>query len=111
MSRSVWASRTCVPLLLAAVTLLGGPAASGAATAPGTLVPVGGDYSADALQGFVRVAAEHASGPTVDILVLPPAYGTTPSIGANVQLAQKRTDQIAAACRVVVSDHPGLRGC
>ena len=111
MSRSVWSSRTCVPLLLAAVTLLGGTAASDAATAPGTLVPIGGDYSADSLQGFARVAAEHASGPAVDILVVPSAYGTTPSIGANAALAQKRTDQIAAACRAVVSDYPGLSGC
>ena len=49
MSRSVWSSRTCVPLLLAAMTLLGGTAASDAATAPGTLVPIGGDYSAASL--------------------------------------------------------------
>lgn len=96
-----------MPLLLAAVTLLGGTAASDAATAPGTLVPIGGDYSAASLQGFARVAAEHASGPTVDILVLPPAYGTTPSISANASLAQKRTDQIAAACRAIVPDYPG----
>ncbi len=100
-----------MPLLLAAVTLLGVAAPSGAAPPPGTLVPIGGDYSADSLQGFARVAAEHASGATVDILVVPSAYGTTPSIGANASLAQKRTDQIAAACRAVVSDYPGLTGC
>jgi cyanophycinase len=75
------------------------------------LVPVGGDYSQDSLSGFARVAAEHASGPIVDILVLPPAYGTTPSIGSNTQLAQKRTDQIADACRAIVFEYAGLTGC
>ncbi len=78
---------------------------------PGTLVPIGGDYSADSLEGFARVAAEQSSGPTLDILVVPSAYGTTPSIAANSRLAQQRTDQVVSACRAVVADDPGLRGC
>jgi cyanophycinase len=107
---SVWKSRVRASLLLAAVSLLGGAAAAGAAPQR-TLVPIGGDYSQDSLQGFARVAAEHASGGSIDILVLPPAYGTTPSIGQNTQLAQKRTDQIAAACLAIVGEYPGLSGC
>jgi len=84
---------------------------STAATGAPTLAPVGGDYKADALQGFARIAAERATGPTVDILVVPSAYGTTPSIGQNTSLAQKRTDQIGAACNAVVGEFAGLTGC
>jgi len=43
--------------------------------------------------------------------VLPPPYGATPSIGSNTQLAQKRTDQIADACRAIVFEYAGLMGC
>ena len=111
MSNSLWTRLAFVPLVIAASALLGGAASSGAASSARTLVPVGGDYSGDSLEGFARVAAEHASGPTIDILVVPAAYGTTPSIGQNTQLAQKRTDQIGDACRAVVFEYPGLSGC
>ncbi len=111
MSNSLWTRLALVPLVIAASALLGGATSSGAASSARTLVPIGGDYSGDSLEGFARVAAEHASGPTVDILVVPAAYGTTPSIGQNTQLAQKRTDQIGDACRAVVFEYPGLSGC
>ena len=91
--------------------LLAMSGASAAATGTPTLAPVGGDYAADALQGFARIAAERATSPTVDILVVPSAYGTTPSIGNNTQLAQKRTDQIAAACNAIVGEYACLSGC
>ena len=65
--------------------LLATSGASAAATGTPTLAPVGGDYAADALQGFARIAAERATSPTVDILVVPSAYGTTPSIGQNTR--------------------------
>jgi cyanophycinase len=110
VSNSLWSRLALVPLLIAASALLGGASSSGAAP-PRTLVPIGGDYSGDSLEGFARVAAEHASGPTLDILVVPAAYGTTPSIGQNTQLAQKRTDQIGDACRAVIFEYPGLSGC
>ena len=110
MSRWVWAKRSLLPLAaVAAVLMMSG--SSGAASPAPTLAPVGGDYTADSLQGFARIAAERATGPTVDILVIPAAYGTTPSIGQNTQLAQKRTDQIAAACNAVVGEYAGLSGC
>ena len=57
------------------------------------------------------LAAMRATGSTVDILVVPSAYGTTPSIGQNTQLAQKRTDQIGAACSAIVGEYAGLTGC
>ncbi|MDX6546172.1 MAG: hypothetical protein QOG02_1946 [Gaiellales bacterium] len=110
VSNSLWTRLVLVPLLIAASALLGGAASSGAAPTP-MLVPVGGDYSHDSLSGFARVAAERAGGPTIDILVVPAAYGTTPSFGSNMQLAQKRTDQIADACRAVVFEYAGLSGC
>ena len=108
MSR--WAKRW-IPVTFAISVLLAMTGASAAATVTPTLAPVGGDYAADALQGFARIAAEHATSPTVDILVVPSAYGTTPSIGQNTQLALKRTDQIAAACNAIVGEYAGLSGC
>jgi cyanophycinase len=112
VSRSTWASRALLPLLAAAASVLSVTGAAGATGGPvQTLAPIGGDYTQDSLAGFARVAAERATSPSVDILVVPSAYGTTPSIGQNTQLAQKRTDQIAAACRTVVSAYPGLTGC
>jgi cyanophycinase len=97
--------------MCATAVLLVMSGSSAAATGTPTLAPVGGDYTADALQGFARIAAERATGPTVDILVVPSAYGTTPSIGQNTQLAQKRTDQILAACNAIVAEYDGLGGC
>src|SRR3954447_18311219 len=107
---SRWAKRW-VPAAAAVAVLLVMSGSSAAAAGTPTLAPVGGDYTSDARQGFARIAAERASGPTVDILVVPSAYGTTPSIGQNTQLAQKRTDQIAAACNTIVSEYAGLSGC
>jgi cyanophycinase len=107
---SRWAKRW-IPVTFAVSVLLAMSGASAAATVTPTLAPVGGDYAADALQGFARIAAEHATSPTVDILVVPSAYGTTPSIGQNTQLALKRTDQIAAACNAIVGEYAGLSGC
>lgn len=112
MSIPTWASRALVPLLAAAASVLSVSGAAGATGGPvQTLAPIGGDYTQDSLASFARVAAERASSPTIDILVVPSAYGTTPSIGQNTQLAQKRTDQIAAACQTVVAAYPGLSGC
>jgi cyanophycinase len=112
VSRSTWASRALVPLLAAAASVLSVGGAAGATGGPvQTLAPIGGDYTPDSLAGFARVAAERATAPSVDILVVPSAYGTTPSIGQNTELAQKRTDQIAAACQTVVSAYPGVTGC
>jgi len=86
------------PVAVTAVT------ASGALGAePTVLTPIGGGYEDSTLTGFARVAAEGASGPSVDIVVVPSAYGdTAKDRKANLVLAQQRTDQIDAACDAAV---------
>jgi cyanophycinase len=93
---------------LGAVALLGPLGVDGAAGAgPSTvLAPVGGGYEAPALQGFARLVATRAPGPTVHILVVPSAYGAT-----SHGLAQRRADQVQAACRAVLPAFPRLRSC
>lgn len=67
------------------------------------LVPVGGGYTEATLQGFSRLVADNARGATVDIYVVPSSYGDDPADRAeNLELAQERTDQVEAACDVVV---------
>jgi cyanophycinase len=97
--------------ILAGALVAGLVAGSASAQPPGTLVPIGGGYSEASLEGFARSVAEHASQPTVDILVVPAAYGSEPSIGQNTHLAQQRTDQIEAACDAIVGDFPDFTGC
>jgi cyanophycinase len=75
------------------------------------LFPVGGDYTPTTLQAFARAAAERTASGTVDLLVLPAAYGDTPSIGQNTALAGRRTDQVREACQAVLPDYPRLTGC
>lgn len=81
---------------------LGGGAAR--AADPTTMTPIGGGYTLETLQGFGRAAANGASGPTVDIVVVPSSYGDAPADRAeNLALAQERTDQVDAACDAVVA--------
>ncbi|GAA4113773.1 Type 1 glutamine amidotransferase-like domain-containing protein [Knoellia locipacati] len=82
------------------VALAGGPASAGV---PTTMTPIGGGYTLATLQGFARAAADGASGPTVDIVVIPSSYGDAPEDREeNLALAQERTDQVDAACDAVV---------
>ena len=68
------------------------------------LTPIGGGYVTSTLAGFSRAAAEGASGPTVDLVVVPSAYGDSAKDRAeNLTLAQERTDQLDAACDAVVT--------
>lgn len=68
------------------------------------MTPIGGGYELDTLQGFGRAAADGASGPTVDIVVVPSSYGDAPADREeNLALAQERTDQVDAACDDVVT--------
>jgi cyanophycinase len=90
------------------VSLLGAP---GLAQAQHTLTPIGGDYTTASLQGYARVVMQHATGPTVDLLVVPAAYGTEPSLGQNIQLAVRRTDQLESACQAVLPEYPQFTGC
>ena len=80
-----------------AVAATGGAGAVGAE--PTVLTPIGGGYEASTLIGFARAAAEGATGATVDLVVVPSAYGDTDKERkANLALAQQRTDQLDAAC-------------
>ena len=102
-------ARSIVALLaVAGLTLTAG---RGLAQAQHTLDPIGGGYTPDSLQGFARVVAQHATGSTVDILVVPAAYGTTPSIGQNTHLASQRTAQIESACQAILPEFPQFTGC
>jgi cyanophycinase len=77
--------------------------ASGAAVGV-TMAPIGGGYETPSLEGFGRLAAQGASGTTVDLVVVPSAYGDAPKDRAeNLALAQERTDQVDAACDAVVT--------
>src|SRR5207249_8906186 len=93
---------------VAGLVLIGGP---GFAQPQQTLDPIGGGYTTDSLQGFARVVAQHATGSTVDIMVVPAAYGTTPSIGQNTHLAQRRTAQVESACQAILPEFPQFTGC
>lgn len=97
--------RSLVMLAAAVVAVPLGAAQAGADPAPGsTSVPVGGGYETPSLEGFARVAAEGASGPTVDLVVVPSSYGDKAKDRAeNLVLAQQRTDQVDAACDAVVA--------
>jgi cyanophycinase len=83
-----------------------------ASTAPGsvtTLAPIGGGYTSDSLEGFARAVGAHATGDDVSILVIPSAYGTSPGLQQNIQLAQRRTAALQDACQVVLP--PGFTSC
>src|SRR5829696_7846615 len=66
---------------------------------PTVLTPIGGGYEESTLAGFALASAEGASGGTVDLVVVPSAYGDSDKERkANLSLAQRRTDQVDAAC-------------
>ncbi|GAA2739680.1 Type 1 glutamine amidotransferase-like domain-containing protein [Pedococcus aerophilus] len=69
-----------------------------------SMSPIGGGYETPSLEGFARLAAQGASGTTVDLVVVPSAYGDKAKDRAeNLVLAQQRTDQVDAACDAVVT--------
>ncbi|KRE40453.1 hypothetical protein [Knoellia sp. Soil729] len=99
-------ARAARVLALATAAACGAGLAGGAARAdaPTTMTPIGGGYALETLQGFGRAAADGASGPTVDIVVIPSSYGDAPADREeNLALAQERTDQVDAACDEVVA--------
>ncbi|MFW5473557.1 hypothetical protein ACOCJ5_09615 [Knoellia sp. CPCC 206450] len=100
------AARTLALSTAAAVTACGVFLAGGSARAadPTTMTPIGGGYTLATLQGFARAAADGASGPTVDIVVVPSSYGDAPADREeNLTLAQQRTDEVDAACDAVLT--------
>ncbi|QIM20661.1 type 1 glutamine amidotransferase-like domain-containing protein [Phycicoccus sp. HDW14] len=109
--------RTLLGSCLVITALLAAPLGAGTAAAsvptggghghghpsPGVLVPIGGGYETDTLEAFARSAAAHASGPTVDLVVVPAAYGDAPEDRAeNLELAGERAEQLRAACEDAV---------
>ena len=91
-------------LVLAAGAALVLPGAAVAAEGDRVMTPIGGGSETDTLEAFARASAEGASGPTVDLVVVPAAYGDAPQDRSeNLALAQERTDQIDAACDAVVT--------
>ena len=88
--------------------VLGGGAAR--AVDPTVMTPIGGGYTPETLQGFARASADGASGPTVDLVVIPSSYGDAPADREeNLTLAQQRTAEVDAACDAVVT--APLTGC
>lgn len=106
------ARRRALPLAL--VLALAAPIAATAANpdAPDTLVPIGGGYSLESLQGFAQQVIGQATGDTVDLFVIPSSYGDAPEDREeNLALAQERTDQIEEACDDVVDLSVFAGGC
>ena len=103
--RTVRRSAAAGLLTLAVVAAPVAVTASGSAVGaePTVLTPIGGGYEESTIGGFSRAAAEGATGTTVDLVVVPAAYGdTAKERKANLTLAQQRTDQIDAACDAAV---------
>ncbi len=95
-----------VRLLIVTGTALALSVTGAAVAAEGdrVMTPIGGGYETPTLEAFGLASAEGASGPTVDLVVVPAAYGDAPQDRAeNLELAQERTDQIDAACDTVVT--------
>ncbi|KGN41692.1 hypothetical protein [Knoellia aerolata] len=84
------------------IGVLGGGAAR--AADPTVMTPIGGGYTLETLQGFARASADGASGPSVDLVVIPSSYGDAPADREeNLTLAQQRTSEVDAACDAVVT--------
>jgi len=103
---AVAVSATAAPAAAAPVADAARSAAPGTVT---TLAPIGGGYTSASLAGFARAAAAHASGSTVSILVIPSAYGTAPGLQQNIQLAQRRADELQDACQTALPQ--GITTC
>lgn len=98
--------RVLLTVVAVVATLPGAAVVAGADEGgPGTvLAPIGGGYETPTLEGFARLAEEGASGPVVDLVVVPSSYGDKAKDRTeNLALAQERTDQVEAACEAVVS--------
>ncbi|MGH3346901.1 MAG: hypothetical protein ACRDO4_07945, partial [Nocardioides sp.] len=104
--------RLTIGAAIASTTALAIALSGAAVAAEGdrVMTPIGGGYETPTLEAFAQAAAEGASGPTVDLVVVPAAYGDAPQDRAeNLALSQVRTDQIEAACDAVVT--APLTGC
>jgi cyanophycinase-like exopeptidase len=112
---SPWLHRLGIPTLILIVLALAVPAllVRGTPPAPARLhVPIGGGYSEASLEGFARVVIQHTTGTTVNMLVVPAAYGDTQKQHQqNVAQATLRTQEIQDACNAVVDTTQFPGGC
>lgn len=89
---------TCLVVGLGA----GMPAAAAPDAGPRIMMPTGGGYEPITLQAFGAAAAKRATDATIDLVVVPAAYGDDlESRPENIALAKERTAEIAAACNAV----------
>ena len=97
-------------MALALVGLGAGAASApaGAATGePTMMMPTGGGYELDTLQAFAKAAISRAGDTTIDLVVIPSAYGDDlPSRPENIELATQRTQEVEDACTAVAP--PGM---
>lgn len=96
---------TLLTVTLTCATLGVGVTSASAQPVPAPrLVPIGGGYEEVTLRTFALEVAAKASGPSVDILVVPSSYGDAPEDRAtNLRQAGSRARQIDAACDAAVS--------
>ena len=100
--------RLLLAVAVAGLTLASSPTLAAAPAAPPVMMPTGGGYEVETLDAFGKAAVDRATDATVDLVVVPSAYGDDlPSRAENIALARERTAEIAAACTAVVT--PGKR--
>ena len=103
------------PLLAGAAQRVARPVAvaTAAVTRPasrGTLVPIGGGYETPSLEGFGRVAAQGASGPTVDLVVVPRLRRRGGGPGREPR-ARRRSAPTRSTRRATPSSRAPYTGC
>ena len=98
------ATRALAALAVLALGIATSPASGATPATPPTTVfdPIGGGYTDLSIRTFAANVAAHASGPTVDILVIPAAYGRKPSIRENYLFAKTRTRTVRTDCTKAV---------
>lgn len=97
-------------LTVSAVAPAGAGAPAGGSGVAIRMMPAGGGYEAGTLQGFAREAARGASGRSIDLVVVPSAYGDAlVDRPENIALARERTAEVEAACEAIVT--APLTGC
>ncbi len=95
---------TLAAIATAGLALAGTAGSTASAGPPTTLTPIGGGYVTSTLAGFALAAADGASGTTIDLVVVPSAYGDGAKDRAeNLALAQTRADQLDAACDAIAA--------
>lgn len=94
--------------LLGALAMAAVPATAGEPT----LVPIGADYGA--VSGFVEVVAGNATGPSIDIAVVPATYDETKDEAienGDYDLALEHVAELDAACVAIVQPARFPNGC